>query len=69
MANQMQRKKIVWPPGLLQREKNNKFVSFATVFLNLHSQLGKRISLEEKHENFIAVMRKWEMLAPGENER
>ena len=33
MATQMQRKKIAWPPGLLQRKNNNKVVSFSTLFL------------------------------------
>ena len=36
MATQMQRKKIAWPPGLLERKNNNnnnKVVSFSTLFL------------------------------------
>ena len=32
MATQMLRKEIAWPPGLLER-KNNKVVSFSTLFL------------------------------------
>ena len=32
MATQMQRKKIAWPLGLLERKKN-KVVSFSTLFL------------------------------------
>ena len=65
MVTQMQRKKIAWPPGLLEREKkNNKVVSFSTLFLMFRltwiteKELGRRISLEEKHENFIAAVRK-----------
>ena len=67
MATQMQRKKIAWPPGLLERKKNNnnKVVSFLVLFLMFtlkwitQKELGRRIYL---HENFIAVVRKWEML-------
>ena len=33
MATQMQRKKIAWPPGLLERKSNNKDLSFSTLFL------------------------------------
>ena len=35
MATQMQRKKIAWLPGLLERKNNNnkKVVSFSTLFL------------------------------------
>ena len=68
MATQMQLKKIAWPPVLFEREKkNNKVVSFSTLFwLFLMFRLtwitekepGRRISLEEKHENFIAAVRK-----------
>ena len=68
MATQMQRKKIAWPPGLLERKKANKVVSFSTLLLMFtpsyitEKELGRRISLEEKHENFIAALRKREML-------
>ena len=63
MATQMQRKKIAWPPGLLERKKNNnnKVVSFLVLFLMFtltwitQKELGRRIYL---HENFIAVVRK-----------
>ena len=64
MATQMQRKKIAWRPGLLERKKKNKVVSFSTLFLMFRltwiteKELGRRISLEEKHENFIAAVRK-----------
>ena len=59
----MQRKKIAWPPGLLERKKNNnnKVVSFLVLFLMFtltwitQKELGRRIYL---HENFIAVVRK-----------
>ena len=61
----MQRDKIVWPPGLLEREKrDNKVVSFSILFLIFtltwitEKELGrqKSSSLEEKHENFIVAL-------------
>ena len=68
MATEMQRKKITWPPGLLEGKKNktknkqtNKVLSFSTLFfmftiaLITEEVLGRRISLEENHS--------------GENER
>ena len=65
MATQMQRKKIAWPPRLLERKnKQQQSRVFLTLFLMLRltwtteKELGRRISLEEKHENFIAVVRK-----------
>ena len=62
MATQMQRKKIAWPPGPLGRKKNNKVVSFPPLFLMFRlawiteKELGRRIWLKEKHENFIAAV-------------
>ena len=63
MVTTMQRKKIAWPLGLLERKKNNdKVVSFSTFFFIFtltwitEKELGRRISLEEKHENFIAAV-------------
>ena len=65
-----------WPPGLLERENNNKAESFFD--LNLMATMAwmtnkvlewgiktqwRRILLDEKHKNFIAAERKWEMLA------
>ena len=64
MATQMQRKKIAWAPGLLETKKANKVVSFPTLLLMFtpsyitEKELGRRILLEEKHENFIAALRK-----------
>ena len=77
MATQMQRKKITWPAGGLEREKNNnKVVPFLALFFYVYTHVDnrerarasdwkqrRRISLEEKHENSIAAVRKWEMLA------
>ena len=46
-----------------REKKNNKVVSFSTLFLMFRltwiteKELGRRISLEEKHENFIAAVR------------
>ena len=57
------------------RKKNTKVVSFSTLFFMLthsvicglqkksDSKQRRRISLEETHGNFIAAVRKWEMLA------
>ena len=63
----MQRKKIAWPPGLLEKEREKKqqirvvfdvfFLMFTLTWIT-EKELGRRISLEEKHENFIAVVRK-----------
>ena len=64
MATQVQREKILWPPGLLERKKTNKVVSFSELFLMLtltwitEKELGRRISLEEKPKNLIAAVRK-----------
>ena len=52
-----------------EREKKNKVLSFSILFLIFtltritEKELGRRISLEEKHENSIAAVRKLEMLA------
>ena len=64
-----------WPPGLLERKNNNKVVSSSTLFLMCtltwnrervrvsDCKQRRRISLQEKHENVMAAVRKWEMLA------
>ena len=58
----MQRKKIALPPGLFERKKNEQVVSFSTLVLMFtltwitEKELRRRISLEEKHENFIAAV-------------
>ena len=70
MATQMQRKKIAWPPGLLGRKKTatksclfrRYFFMFKLTWIT-EKELGRRIWLKENHENFMAAMRKWEMLA------
>ena len=47
-----------------EREKKNKVLSFSILFLIFtltritEKELGRRISLEEKHENSIAAVRK-----------
>ena len=75
MATQMQRKKIVWPPGLLERKKKQSRV-FSDVIFDVYTHVDntervqasdwkqrRRISFEEKKENFTAAVRRWEMLA------
>ena len=44
MATQMQRKKIAWPPGGLEREKkkNNKVVSFLTLLFYVYTHVDNR---------------------------
>ena len=66
----MFRREIAWPPGLLERKNNNKVEYFSKLFLMstltwiTEKELARvikkrrRISLEEKHENFIAAVRK-----------
>ena len=69
MATQMQRMKIACPPELLVIKTTTTKSRLSTLFLMFtlmrmrKKELGRRISLEEKHENFIAAVRKWEMLA------
>ena len=69
MSTQMQLKKIAWLPGLLKREKNQQSLVFSDVIFDVYTHVDNREraretnSLEENHENFIAVVRKWEMLA------
>ena len=71
MATQMQRKKIACPPELLVIKTTTTTTKsrLSTLFLMFtlmritEKELGRRISLEEKHKNFIAAVRKWEMLA------
>ena len=71
MATQMQRKKIACPPELLVIKTTTTTTKsrLSTLFLIFtlmritEKELGRRISLEEKHKNFIAAVRKWEMLA------
>ena len=65
MATQMQLKKIAWPSGLLKRKKQQQQSHvFLTLFLmfrltwTTEKELGRRISLKDKHENFIAAVRK-----------
>ena len=65
MATQMELKKIAWPPGLLERKKQQQQSRvFFTLFLmfrltwTTEKELGRRISLKDKHENFIAAVRK-----------
>ena len=65
MATQMQLKKIAWPPGLLERKKQQQQSRvFLTLFLmfrltwTTEKEPGRRISLKDKHENFIAAVRK-----------
>ena len=64
MATQMQRKKIALPPGLLERKKPNKVVSFSTLFFmftltwKTEKELGRRISLDA--ENMKISKRWWE---------
>ena len=47
-----------------ERKKTFKVVSFSTLFLMFtlmwitEKELGRRSSLDEKHENFIAAVRK-----------
>ena len=72
MATQMQRKKIAWPPErLVRKEKNNinnKVASFDVIF-DVYTHVDNRERAREtnfggrKDENFIAAVRKWEMLA------
>ena len=71
MATQMQRKKIACPPELLvikttttttKSRLSTLFLMFTLMSIT-EKELGRRISLEEKHKNFIAAVRKWEMLA------
>ena len=74
MATQMQRKKIAWPLGLLERKKKQSRVFFDVIF-DVYTHVDnrerarasdwkqrRRISFEEKQENFIAAVRRWEML-------
>ena len=71
MATQMQRKKIACPPETFGDKKTTTTTKsrLSTLFLMFtlmritEKELGRRISLEEKHKNFIAAVRKWEMLA------
>ena len=64
MATQMQRKKIAQLPGLLEREKNQRSLVFFDVIFYVYTHVDNRdraretISFEEKHENFIAAVRK-----------
>ena len=71
MATQMQRQKIACPPELLVIKTTTTttksclstlFLMFALMRIT-EKELGRRISLEEKNKNFIAAVRKWEMLA------
>ena len=71
MATQMQRKKIACPPELLVIKTTTTTTKsrLSTLFLMFtlmritEKELARRISLEEKHKNFITAVRKWEMLA------
>ena len=60
MATQMQRKEIAWPPGLLERKKNNKVVSFSTLFLMFTLTWITEKELERVTENskFKAAVRR-----------
>ena len=64
MATQMQRKKIACPPELLVIKTTTTKSRLSTLFLVFtlmritEKELGRRISLEEKHKNFIAAVRK-----------
>ena len=71
-------KEIAWPPGNLEREEKIQSRVFFDVIFDVYtyvdnserarasdSKQRRRISMEEKHENFIAAVRKWEMLAAG----
>ena len=55
----MQRKEIAWPPGLLERENNNKVVSFSTLFLmfTLTWIIEKELELviENKRDEFCGM--------------
>ena len=63
MATQMQRKKIAWLPGLLEREKNQQSLVFFDVIFDVYTHMDNRdraretISLEEKHENKVRKRR------------
>ena len=58
MATKPQRKKIAWPPGLLERKNNNnnKVVSFPTLFLMFTLTWMKEEELKRvktKDSNFV----------------
>ena len=58
MATQMQRKKIAWLPGLLEREKNQQSLVFFDVIFDVYTHMDNRdraretISLEKKTWKF-----------------
>ena len=72
---------IAWPPRLLERKNNNKIEYFSKLFLMFTLtpitekraiasdwKQRRRISLEEKQENFTEAVGKWEMLAASKVE-
>ena len=69
-------REIAWPPRLLERKNNNEVQYFSMLFLMFTLtpitekrarasdwKQRRRISLEEKQENFTEAVGKWEMLA------
>ena len=47
MATQMQRKKIAWPPGLLERDKNLQSRVFFDVIFDVYTHADNRESARE----------------------
>ena len=57
MATKLQRKKIAWPPGLLERKNsnNNKVVSFPTLIFDVYTHMddrGRAKASENKGDEF-----------------
>ena len=57
-------KEITWPPGLLERQNNNKVVSFSALFFYVYTNVDNRERAREKTKETNFVGRKtWKFKA------
>ena len=66
MATQMQRKKIAWPPGLLERENNLQSRVFFDVIFYVYTSVVNR---ERARETKFVGRKTWKFHSGGEKMR